>query len=283
MSRDNEARLGVETEASGQVSGFRDVDASGKADSLIDYLDQATQVSLEYKRRTYELINAHGGAVLLEAGCGTGDDARALAQLVGSTGKVIGIDSSEAMIAEARRRSVDLDLPLEFRVGDVQALDFPEHTFDTCRIDRVLMHIADPAQAIRELARVTKPGGLVLAYDIDWDSLVIDAPDREVTRAIRAHYCDTAIRNAWIGRQLPRLMREAGLVDVHVEPYAELITDATIGIGIWVQGEAAESAARAGVITPDQAQAWVASLRDAGDRQQFFLCDLAFIVSGTKP
>ena len=273
----------MENEASGQINAFRDVDGSGQAPSLIDYLDQATQVSLEYKRRTYQLINAHEGAVILEAGCGTGDDARALAQLVGSTGKVIGIDASEAMIAEARRRSAELYLPLEFRVGDVQALDFPEQTFDACRIDRVLMHIADPAQAIRELARVTRSGGLVLAYDIDWDSLVVDAPDREVTRAIRAHYCDTAIRNGWIGRQRPRLMREAGLVDVYVEPYAELITDGAIGFDIWVQGEAAERAAHAGVITSDQAQAWVASLREAGERQQFFLCDLAFIVSGTKP
>lgn len=266
-----------------QIEGFRDVDNSGQAAAFISYLDEATRLSLTYKRRTYDLLNIQEGAVLLEAGCGTGDDARALASRVGATGRVVGVDFSDAMVAEARRRSADLGQPVEFHVADLHNLDFADDTFDACRIDRVLMHVADPARVIRELARVTKPGGLVLAFDVDWDSLVVDAPDREVTRAIRAHFCDTAIRNGWIGRQLPRLLREAGLVDVQIEPYPELITDAAIGIGTWAMGEAATSAARAGVITQSQAEVWLASLREAGERQQFVLCDLAFIVTASKP
>jgi ubiquinone/menaquinone biosynthesis C-methylase UbiE len=61
---------------------------------------------------------------LLDVGCGTGGDVRALAELVGPRGQVVGIDSSEVMIAEARSRSAVAGLATEFRVGDAHHLRF---------------------------------------------------------------------------------------------------------------------------------------------------------------
>ena len=58
----------------------------------------------DYKRRTFALLGAKAGARLLDVGCGTGDDALAMARLVGPDGHVTGIDTSETMIAEARAR-----------------------------------------------------------------------------------------------------------------------------------------------------------------------------------
>ena len=56
--------------------------------------------------------------------------------LVGPTGRAVGIDASEAMIAEARKRSEDTGLPVDFVVGDACCLDLPDGSFDACRRER---------------------------------------------------------------------------------------------------------------------------------------------------
>ena len=91
---------------------------------------------------------------LLDAGCGTGSDVLKIAEKVGISGKVIGVDASESMIAESRRRAEGTPLPVEFRTSDVQHLDFPDNTFNACRADRIFVHLSNPAQALSEMIRV---------------------------------------------------------------------------------------------------------------------------------
>ena len=57
------------------------------------------------------------------------------------------------------------------------------------------------------MVRVTRRGGRIAVFDFDWDTLIIDHPDKETTRTIVLTYLDS-IRNGWIGRQLPRLFKE---------------------------------------------------------------------------
>jgi ubiquinone/menaquinone biosynthesis C-methylase UbiE len=108
---------------------WSDVDSTGAAGQFAQYLDNMTGLSFtqEYKRRTFELLQARPGHRLLDVGCGTGDDVRALAVIVKPFGQVTGVDASAEMIAEARLRSDALGLPVEFRVGDGHALDFRRH------------------------------------------------------------------------------------------------------------------------------------------------------------
>src|SRR5690348_123015 len=74
------------------------------------------------------LLDVHAGDDILDVGCGTGDDTRALAHLVGRSGRITGVDSSATMIAEARRRAAGLDLPVEYRVANAQHLPFADNT-----------------------------------------------------------------------------------------------------------------------------------------------------------
>ena len=67
------------------------------------------------------------------------------------------------------------------------------------------------------MVRVTRPGGLVLVYEVDFETLVIDAPDRALARKIMNTGTD-GFRNGWLGRQIPALFQEAGLLDVCVHP-----------------------------------------------------------------
>ena len=80
-----------------------------------------------YKRRTHAALGIRPGHSLLDVGCGTGDDALELARLAGPGGRAVGIDRSETVIAEARRRARRADLPAAFAVGDACALAFAAH------------------------------------------------------------------------------------------------------------------------------------------------------------
>ena len=70
------------------------------------------------------------GQHVLDVGCGTGDDARDMAAIVGPGGKVVGLDNSQAMVDEAKRRAAGLSLPLEFHVGDAMHMTCAAGSFD---------------------------------------------------------------------------------------------------------------------------------------------------------
>jgi ubiquinone/menaquinone biosynthesis C-methylase UbiE len=136
---------------------------------------------------------------VLEVGCGTGDDARDIARLVGPTGHVVGLDYSEAMIEVARERSQASGLPVEFQLGDAQNLIFADSSFDRYRTERMLMHVSDPTRAITEAVRVLCSGGKAVAFDFDHDGLFMDSPQKETTRKIVRLFGD-GLRSGWIGR-----------------------------------------------------------------------------------
>src|SRR5258708_7659778 len=126
--------------------GFRHVDQTVAPEAFIQYLDAATAQIQSWKQHSFALLAITPGAQLLDVGCGTGDDGQALARMVGDTGRVIGIDSSETLIAEARTRAEGTGLPVEYRTGDAHQLDFPAQTFDGCRAERVFVHLENPRQ-----------------------------------------------------------------------------------------------------------------------------------------
>ena len=133
---------------------FSNIDAALDPSDFVRFMDDANAMEFfrSAKERTYALLALQAGNQVLDVGCGTGDDVRALARIVGATGLVVGIDSSQTMIDAARLRSVGQS-GVEFHIGDAQRLDFADDTFDACRTDRVLQHLSDPQKALREMAR----------------------------------------------------------------------------------------------------------------------------------
>src|ERR1700730_8207938 len=145
-------------------SGLHSVDLSVDPASRLRFLDAegAKPAMRAAKLRSFEALEIRGGARLLDVGCGAGDDARALARLVGPEGRIDAIDVEPMMIAEAERRSEDARLSIVFRVGDVYELDYADGTFDGVRAERTFLHLADPARALAEMVRVLKTGGTLV-------------------------------------------------------------------------------------------------------------------------
>jgi len=227
-----------------------------------------------------EQMRLHRGQRVLEVGCGAGDDVRTIARRVGPTGHVLGIDSSPLAVAEAGRRSGTRNLPVEFRVGDVLRIDQPDAAFDRCRAERLLMHVdGEPAAMVAEMTRVLRPRGRLVAFELDWDTLAIDGAERPLTRRIVRSYSD-GVANGCVGRTLPRLLRDAGLVDVTTIPHAIEIPFDFFG---WVLSGHLDAAIAAGSFTPEELIGWWDEIDAAHARGRFFAAILGFVVAGSKP
>ena len=131
------------------------VDQTTEPQAFVRYLDtvSALETIQRMKQRTYELLQIRDGHQLLDVGCGVGDDVQGLAKRVGVTGLVVGVDCSETMLAEARKRVMGLNLPVKLCVGDAKNLEFTANTFDGCRAERVFVHLTDPECALAPHAK----------------------------------------------------------------------------------------------------------------------------------
>ncbi|MBB3677087.1 methyltransferase domain-containing protein [Modestobacter versicolor] len=107
------------------------------------------------------------GLDLLDVGCGPGTLTVDLAARV-APGRIVGLDVSAAPLGEARELAERSGVAVEFGVGDVYALDAPDDSFDVVHAHQVLQHLTDPVAALREMARVCRPGGLVAVRDVDY-------------------------------------------------------------------------------------------------------------------
>ena len=92
-----------------------------------------------WKALSFDLLEARPGAVVVDVGCGLGDDVRALALRTAPGGRAIGVDMSESMIAEARRRSAGgAGAWGEFHVADATSLPLEDGIADGCRCEQRL-------------------------------------------------------------------------------------------------------------------------------------------------
>jgi len=165
---------------------------------------------------TYLLPHLRPGQSLLDVGCGPGTITADLAGLV-APGRVTAVEPVEAALDLARqecgRRGVE---NIDFAVADVHALPFADDTFDVVHAHQVLQHLHDPVQALREMRRVCRPGGVVAVRDSDYAAFTWypDSPDlddwlRLYRDAARANHAEPDA-----GRRLLAWAHAAGLTDV---------------------------------------------------------------------
>lgn len=199
--------------------GFEDIDRSSQEQAFFRFLDLADSLPsvTAYRNRMLELCPVTKGCTVLDVGCGLGSECVRIVDFVGQTGRVIGIDISQSMILEARRRTGELGLPLTFEIGDAHSLPFEGESFDLIRAERVLLYLDAPDKAIAEMARVTRSGGHLVIFDLDYGTFFIDSDFDTMTRRIEALVASDP-RNPAMARSLPHLMRKTGLAIDAIEP-----------------------------------------------------------------
>src|SRR6266851_1055094 len=121
----------------------------------------------ELRQRTATLARLQPGDAVLDVGCGTGTLAMEVQSRVGRAGCVAGVDPGIEQIARARAKAARRNMPIEFQIGVIEQLAFPDQTFDVVFSTLMMHHL--PAglkrQGLAEIARVLKPGGRLVIAD----------------------------------------------------------------------------------------------------------------------
>ena len=164
----------------------------------------------------YLLPYLRPGQQVLDVGCGPGTITLGLAERV-APGEVVGIDRFEAALVEARRNagkrlSPESPARISYQVGDVYELDFSDDTFDVVHAHQVLQHLTNPVAALREMRRVTRPGGLVAVRDADFGAISWHPAQDGLDRWLDTYHQVTAANGAEAdaGRRVLAWATEAG-------------------------------------------------------------------------
>ncbi|MFH8617818.1 methyltransferase domain-containing protein [Streptomyces sp. NPDC017979] len=249
----------------------------------VGYLDRvaASAIGRSYKSVVLPALGARPGHTVLDLGCGPGTDLGTLADAVGPTGAVVGVDASREMAERARERMRERAeggggaAGVEVLLGDVHRLPLADASVDRVRTDRVLQHVTDPAQVLAEARRVLRPGGRLVMAEPDWDSLVVDYPDLDVVRGYTRHITDRIIRNGVIGRELPRLAAAAGFAVPMVVPVTSVFREVGAADAVLGLERNTQRAIEAGYVAEGAGREWLAAL---GGAAPFFASVTLYVV-----
>lgn len=120
-----------------------------------------------WRRCAVEAARLREGDEVLDVACGTGDLAEALSQALPRPRRVVGVDFTAGMLEIARNKLSrgGLPVPIDYRLGDAMALEFPDAAFDVVTIAFGLRNVSDPPRAIEEFRRVLRPGGRLVVLE----------------------------------------------------------------------------------------------------------------------
>ncbi|MEU8236191.1 methyltransferase domain-containing protein [Actinoplanes sp. NPDC048967] len=218
------------------------------AETLIRALDAAenTPAAVTLRARSYDLLRLSTGRTVVDVGCGTG---RAVAELAGHGVRAIGVDLDPVMLNAARDRFPDLDL----RAADAADLPLDDGEAHGYRADKVYHVLPDPSEALAEARRVLAPGGRIVLLGQDWDTMVIDSDQADLTRRIVHARADT-IRHPRVARAYRNLLSDAGFREVELEVHTMVLTGtSTLPL---LSGHAA-AARNTSAISEEEAEAWI--------------------------
>ena len=225
----------------------------------------------EMLREYLDAMRIDSAESVLDLGCGTGVAARTIARRPGFSGRVTAIDLSSNLILAAGQfaNAEGLGSTIEFRVGDSHSLELGDASFDAVVAHTLFSHLDDPRAVLKEIARITKPGGKVGIFDGDYASLTFEADDPDKAKAQDEAIIGAIVTNPRVMRQMPQLLREAGLQLLTASSYVV----ADVGrVDFWESAIASfvKLLPRAGAMTEAEAAGWAATMLRRSDERTFF-------------
>jgi ubiquinone/menaquinone biosynthesis C-methylase UbiE len=201
------------------AEGFRNVDGQTDVEKFKACLTAMESLASfrTYKEETYQFLKPEEGRVFIDVGCGLGFDVERLAKK--TSAKVVGLDTSHELLKEAQHRADGPSyINVEYVLADARLQCFKDGQFDGARADRTLQHLERPERVIAEMARAVREGGRVVCAEPDWGSFFVDDDDTDTVREVCRAWVQS-IKNPFIGRELPRLMKAAGLTNIKTSGY----------------------------------------------------------------
>ena len=184
-------------------------------------LQQQAQQLAHESAALFDRIGVPVGGRVVEIGCGPHGCLELLSERVGPSGTVLGVERSAEAVGFAQQLIRERDLRnVEVVCRDARSTGLPRAAFDLVTARLVLVNIPEPEHVVAEAVALVRPGGWIAFHEADWVAHVCDPPLEawdELVNLFVAYSQKNGI-DPFIGRRLPRLLRNAGLEDVLVNP-----------------------------------------------------------------
>lgn len=228
------------------------------------------------------VLEVRPGERVLDVGSEPGLIALAMAPAVGPSGRVLGINNSENMVAMSQARCSGQPW-VEFQIADATMLPFPGCDFDAAVSTQVYEYVSDLATALTELYRFLRPGGRALILDTDWDSIVWHTTDRGRMDRVLAAWSEHLI-DPHLPRKLSLALERVGFRVLREEviplfnpnydagTYSYQIIDLIAKYVVGRQG-----------ITQSEAEVWAEDFRKPGEEGSYFFSLNRYLFLAVKP
>jgi ubiquinone/menaquinone biosynthesis C-methylase UbiE len=233
------------------------------------------------RMRTLEALHLEAGESVLDVGCGSGLLAYDMATLVGTDGRVVGVDVSEDMLMLAERRCADLP-QVDLKQSEAENLSAGDASFDAVTCVQVLLYLSDVPTALSEMRRVLKTGGRIAIIETDWRGMVLNSFDDPLTRKMIAAW-DDAVSSPNLPVRLGPLMKSQGFSAVSVDAFPILNTSCTPGnFSSDMLEQFARYAREQGTVSAGDSEAWLDDLQQKGADGSYFFCVNRFVFTAVK-
>lgn len=236
---------------------------------------------VQQRIKTLEALAPKRGEQILDIGCGPGLLTYDIAQAVGKSGRVAGVDISDDVLALARKRCMDFS-NVALDKQDVVQLNYVDHKFDAVVCTQVLLYVGDVMRALSEMHRVIKPGGRIVIIETDWRGCVLNSSNFQLTEQI-IHAWDCSVPSPNLPVRLSSMLSDQEFSGIHIQAVPILTTNAAPGgyssnMAQWF----ARAAVNQKVVTEEQARNWLEDLNEKYRRDQYFFCVNRFLFSAVK-
>lgn len=208
-----------------------------KMNSVISF-----QQHTRWRSDTMKKMNVQKGSKALDVCCGTADWTIALAEAVGSSGEVIGLDFSKNMLKIGQEKVQHLD-QVKLIHGNAMELPFPDNSFDYVTIGFGLRNVPDYLQVLKEMYRVVKPGGMVVCLETSHPTVIgfkqlyylyfrfiMPLFGKLFAKSYQEYsWLNESTRNFPGMKELAEMFRHAGFTKVSYKPYTGGVAAVHIG------------------------------------------------------
>lgn len=223
-------------------------------------------------------LDLREGSHVLDFGCGPGFVSQGMAEIVGATGHVYGVDINARFVADASSRAAE-DGNVSFHLVDEERITLEDSSVDRLLCKNVFEYLPDVQATLEEFRRVLEPGGRLLVIDSDWGFVAVEPWGAERTRRF-FDAAAPAFKDPEIGRKLRSHVVDAGFAEVDVTVQAGVDTE---GGSLFVLRNMASYASEHESTSDIDIDSMISEAESAISNDRYLFCLPQFRVTGINP